>query len=194
MTASARPVLCARPCHSHVLMHNISCCRCPARVWPCCKAGREVRDAQYNVVERASDLAKAAASLTQAAAVAAVLLISPLSSDIAPAEAKTRLSQEEQRVVDLFNKSTSSVVNVTNLSSRCATWRPAAGRRAKHFQCQGLAGRCQAFSTPSGLWNSCSCWRLQHESCSVQSPACDMSAAPILRSSSQCKLTAHSMA
>jgi hypothetical protein len=33
-------------------------------------------------------------------------------------EARVRLGSDEQRVVDIFNKSTSSVVNITNLSSR----------------------------------------------------------------------------
>jgi hypothetical protein len=33
-------------------------------------------------------------------------------------EARARLSPDEQRAVDIFDKSTSSVVNITNLSSR----------------------------------------------------------------------------
>lgn len=57
--------------------------------------------------------------IAQATAVAAVLLAAPVGLQEQPADAKTRLSSEEQKVVDLFNKSTSSVVNVTNLSSRC---------------------------------------------------------------------------
>lgn len=59
------------------------------------------------------------AGIAQASAVAATLLAAPVGLQGQPADAKTRLSSEEQKVVDLFNKSTSSVVNVTNLSSRC---------------------------------------------------------------------------
>jgi hypothetical protein len=49
------------------------------------------------------------------AALTAALVLSPCSG----AEAR-RLSADEQKVVDLFTKNTASVVNITNLSSRCA--------------------------------------------------------------------------
>jgi negative regulator of sigma E activity len=68
---------------------------------------------QHCVVEQA---AAKIGGVAQAAVVAGILLAAPVG--IQPADAKTRLSSEEQKVVDLFNKSTSSVVNVTNLSSR----------------------------------------------------------------------------
>lgn len=71
------------------------------------------QDPQHSTVERA---ASRLSGLASAVVVAGSLLAAPVG--LQPADARTRLSSDEQKVVDLFNKSTSSVVNVTNLSSR----------------------------------------------------------------------------
>jgi hypothetical protein len=70
------------------------------------------RDEQESVLHQA---VARVSGIAQAAVVAGVLLVA---TGTQTADAKTRLTADEQKVVDLFNKSTGSVVNVTNLSSR----------------------------------------------------------------------------
>ena len=66
--------------------------------------------------EKLEALGRHVLAAVQATTLAATLVISPMTAT--PAEAKTRLAADEQKVVDLFNKNTGAVVNVTNLSSR----------------------------------------------------------------------------
>ena len=47
--------------------------------------------------------------------VCGTLLFAPVDA----AYAKTRISSEEQKVVDLFSRNTGAVVNITNLLTRC---------------------------------------------------------------------------
>ena len=81
---------------------------------------RPVRDQRCSACVRAHkrqdgvpNLAEQLLTVAGAAFVSAALVLAPVE-----AQARTKLSGEEQKVVDLFSKSTSSVVNITNLSSR----------------------------------------------------------------------------
>lgn len=60
------------------------------------------------------------ASLCAAAAVTLSSCLGPVLLAPAAAEARPRMTAEEQVSVDVFKKSTPSVVNVTNLTARCA--------------------------------------------------------------------------
>lgn len=93
----------------HVAQHSRSTTGSSARA---CKTHAQQADAPQRPAQQLASLC-AAAAVTLSSCLGPVLLAP------AAAEARPRMTAEEQVSVDVFKKSTPSVVNVTNLTARC---------------------------------------------------------------------------
>jgi hypothetical protein len=83
-----------------------------------CRSQLHLRNVQASTTKCQSSSSPQAFSQKCLTVAGAVFLSLSMAAAPPQVEARARLSPDEQRAVDIFNKSTSSVVNITNLSSR----------------------------------------------------------------------------